>query len=857
MLLHFFWSIGWSGTLAAGGLYEINLADTTVSREIRIISSSTNSLAEQNAFIQSSLTAEDPSLVFAGYSAVGDATPEPVENNAWLAVEAGTIFGVEVEELDFLVGNGTGFDVKSIEAVSKGVVVIPDALSTSLSARSHDYKSDSFGLISTSGSVTNYSFSVIPGQQRDSISVIDEGNENYSVVSSGTSALLSAAFEKSGTSTDPDRSEFTVLNQRAGNNVKVINQTYIASVVPEVSDSLIDFGMEGTYFVSSSEGHDSNDGLSPDRPKKTIAAAVALMPEAGEKVSLKAGDIFEETLNVPLSGSVGSPVVYGAYGIGEKPVISGASDITGWESYKGSIYRAKVGTDVGQVFVDSEPLEISRYPREGYLTISSVQTTTEITSNEINTGIDYAGSKLLFKPNSWSLMTVDVLSSSGGDLTTTAPTSYAYKQNWGFFMLNNASFMTYPGCWYYNSSDGYLYVWLSDSSSPSKRKVAVSVRNTLELGTRKAITIENLNLNASAGHGIDSSPNGGGYITIKNCEINYSCKGGIFLNSQNDYSEIVNNQITNSKWDGIRTIYCDNLDISYNRIENSGLLYSLSTTGTRGQQSGNGISASYSTPGTSHIHHNYVEKAGYCGMVVNGLIEYNVTRNVCLTIDDGGGIYSQANGSIIRYNIIENAFGTTEGEAGAGTTLANGIYFDDNMDRGLAENNFIVRCVQDGIVFHNTTNCMMKNNYVVQCYHGLKCDSDGKNGNSAIGNTVVELNTYLTDYNTYGSLVNIRNRSTVSEWDANTYYTPYNTKPFVSASLDPIYSEFPTWRSNSGLDANSEIYEISKGEEEIYYNETPEIKTVILTGTYYNLKGEQISNVILSPYTGVVVVKAK
>ena len=240
------------GVLLTASLGVYSQVSTAQTREIRVISSSTNSLDEQNTFIQSALTAVDQSLVFAGYCRVGDATPVPTQNKAWLAVESGTIFGKTVEELDFLVGNGSDFEVKTVDAISKGVVVMPDELSTSLSGTAHDYSSDNLGLSTTSGQVTNYAYSVIPGQQRDSISIVDEGNENYSVVSSGTSALLSAVYEKPGASTDPDRSELTVLNQRAGNNVKVINQPYIEIAIPAEPTDGFDFGMEGTYFVSSS-----------------------------------------------------------------------------------------------------------------------------------------------------------------------------------------------------------------------------------------------------------------------------------------------------------------------------------------------------------------------------------------------------------------------------------------------------------------------------------------------------------------------------------------------------------------------------------------------------------------------------
>lgn len=70
-----------------------------------------------------------------------------------------------------------------------------------------------------------------------------------------------------------------------------------------------------TVHVSSSGGDDANSGLSPQRPKKTLAAGYARLRDgAGDRLLLRRGDTWEESLRWDRSGSDDVPLVVGAYG---------------------------------------------------------------------------------------------------------------------------------------------------------------------------------------------------------------------------------------------------------------------------------------------------------------------------------------------------------------------------------------------------------------------------------------------------------------------------------------------------------------------------------------------------------------
>jgi hypothetical protein len=69
------------------------------------------------------------------------------------------------------------------------------------------------------------------------------------------------------------------------------------------------------YYVSTSDGDDQNDGISPTTPKKTIAAAMALARNnSPDWVLLKRGDVFTETLTLKKGIAANTPFVISSYG---------------------------------------------------------------------------------------------------------------------------------------------------------------------------------------------------------------------------------------------------------------------------------------------------------------------------------------------------------------------------------------------------------------------------------------------------------------------------------------------------------------------------------------------------------------
>ena len=78
-----------------------------------------------------------------------------------------------------------------------------------------------------------------------------------------------------------------------------------------------------TFFVDSAKGNDAAEGTAESAAWQSLdkVNAAELMP--GDQVLFKRGGLWRGQL-VPQSGSQAARIVYGAYGVGEKPILQGS-----------------------------------------------------------------------------------------------------------------------------------------------------------------------------------------------------------------------------------------------------------------------------------------------------------------------------------------------------------------------------------------------------------------------------------------------------------------------------------------------------------------------------------------------------
>lgn len=95
-----------------------------------------------------------------------------------------------------------------------------------------------------------------------------------------------------------------------------------------------------TCYIDVAGGKDANDGLSAQRPWRTLGRAGAAAFAPGDALLLRRGQTWREQLTIPASGKSGAPLTIGAYGSGSAPTISGANRVTYWTLAQGSIWKA-------------------------------------------------------------------------------------------------------------------------------------------------------------------------------------------------------------------------------------------------------------------------------------------------------------------------------------------------------------------------------------------------------------------------------------------------------------------------------------------------------------------------------------
>src|SRR4051812_14949694 len=126
------------------------------------------------------------------------------------------------------------------------------------------------------------------------------------------------------------------------------------------------------YYFSSNSGDDGRtekDAQNPSTPWKTIDKLNSLMSKIkpGDHILFKRGETFYGSIVVLKSGSEGQPIVFSAFGHGEKPVISGLAAFENWtatEGHKG-VYEstnALLDKNVNILLINNVLQQFGRYP---------------------------------------------------------------------------------------------------------------------------------------------------------------------------------------------------------------------------------------------------------------------------------------------------------------------------------------------------------------------------------------------------------------------------------------------------------------------------------------------------------------
>ena len=205
-----------------------------------------------------------------------------------------------------------------------------------------------------------------------------------------------------------------------------------------------------TNYYIAANGSDANPGTSIALPWQTLDALTQVNLAPGDTVFLRKGDRFRGTINLAQGGNAGAPLVITAYGTGQRPVISGAEVLNGWQ-VSGANYTVQVSSPSHGFFVDDKEQTIARYPNDHqYLWLDSAQTTylkdsdlPNLASNLVN------GAKMCIHTAQWCWEMTQLSALTGNRADYTTPTTVIGTPQYAYFLYDNLAHLDTAGEWVY------------------------------------------------------------------------------------------------------------------------------------------------------------------------------------------------------------------------------------------------------------------------------------------------------------------------------------------------------------------------------------------------------------------------
>ncbi len=476
------------------------------------------------------------------------------------------------------------------------------------------------------------------------------------------------------------------------------------------------------YYFSVAAGNDSRtpaQAMNPATPWKTINKLNAFMSslQPGDAVLFNRGEVFDGSIVMAQSGTASRPIIFSAYGTGSKPVINGLMSLRNWVSTGNGTWEASCPSAdyLNMVLFNDNVQAMGRFPNiteanRGYLTIDSHNGSSQLTDQQLGSSVNWKGAELVVRKNDWTIDRGPITNHSGNTLNFVSPTSHPLTDGYGYFIQNSPQALDQLGEWYYNPATKRLRVFFG-SGAPTSYSVKASIVDTLvNINKRHYITFDNL-----AFRGGDFSSlviNNSSNVRVQNSDINYSGIDG--LSAENSpYLTVSNSTFNHSNNSGMRLYQGSNYaTIKGNVIINSGIIPGM---GSSNNQQHDGIYVDSSPSNT--IEYNRVDSSGYCGITFSGdhtVVKNNSVNYFCLTVNDGGGIYTwggwDKTGRKVIGNVVMNGIGAPEGTDSPIAGGAVGIYTDDRSTNIDIMDNTVANCNRAGIYLHNSHEMNVKNN---------------------------------------------------------------------------------------------------------------------------------------------------
>lgn len=491
-----------------------------------------------------------------------------------------------------------------------------------------------------------------------------------------------------------------------------MKKTFLGTLV--LALGLVHQNVAKNYYVSVQDGNDAFTGLDSAHPIKSIAQANQLSLQAGDSLLFKRGETFRGNLVLSHSGTVTQPIVVSAYGMGSKPIISGAQNLIGTQQQNNSyLLQCNDCPEVLTQIYINEKLHIpARFPNQGYITMDAVNPSSVEASQLDSPSHTWDSAYMHVRTTQWIIDRFMVKNQTPKHIEYSKPNSF-YKSvdpqaYFGFFLSGKLAALDTAGEWHFDARTKQIQIIPLNSTALANKGAEVSIyKNCITLAPLlRYVTIQNLQLEKSLSDALFMDQTQ--FITIQSCSIRQSGKDGIgaFENYQtaNEDVNILQCDISDINNTGINMPVSKHLRIEHNTVKRCGLIPGL---GQYYDQAYDGIFCNKAL-----VLHNIVDSIGYIGIqfVDQDTVMYNSVRYTGLTKSDCGPFYCwKGSYNYVAYNFASYGMANGQGTIYPQNNLSFGIYCDDYSHHNTYEYNTSFNN-EVGFMLHNSAHIQFRNN---------------------------------------------------------------------------------------------------------------------------------------------------
>lgn len=648
-----------------------------------------------------------------------------------------------------------------------------------------------------------------------------------------------------------------------------------------------------TYYLSN-QGNDANDGISSATAWQTLNRINQAIQERtitlGDTILFQRGHSFVGTIAANrIRGDDTLGVTFGAFGDGDRPILSGSIPLSGWNAttangvstcqvdISGVLNNIADTTSSGgavfddivagryehapqQVLWNSQFQYLARYPdidvntpTNSFLFVNDeAQTGSTMKDDDLSSvpqRNQWVGGTVVYRQINWSYKYGNVLSINSSSMKLDENMVGNFGGENGYFFQGKLVGLSAPNEWIIDNNTLYFIPTSGTSCQQLDGTVLVSVfKNAVSLNSLDRF--ENIKVFGYSAAGVALGHQDTD-ITVQNSEFSHSGDG--ISGTSNSDVLIHNNYIHDIADTGISINSPLRITVTDNVIEYIGLYPGFAA----GMYNGITMQANTATDYHSNvIRGNRISYIGYSGIMYRvgntrdeyaSYIENNVIEHVLQTLVDGGAIYMQdTRNTIIRNNIIRHGLGSkTSWKLGRGffdyTNFAFGLvmYEDTCIDNQIIGNtvyDFDVGYLHEYL----GTGTVIKNNlFYGNRVQQMRISLGDKTSGSL--NYDVQNNIFFMTNSKQLILKKKRNTSNTSNWNFGTFNNNFFGTPYSydSRAFDPtddsnkVITSANFWRGDFYY--SLPMFKLETGQEANSQESSQKWTTITLDGVQYEI----------------------